>query len=416
MYKTLDSFQNDYILQNADLTRTDDSINISTQLGNVISIQSPEIVHVTIEDLISVEDTTLRFIVNINNEYYTSKSLVDDLKEAEENNNPFFTIDFITIINVDMEELRKSIEVRKLEERSLEIRGVKLTYVENLNLDVPEDIVKQINWALSPSTGKKSKSLVTDFAEWDIEVDGLTMTYNFSDKPSGEFVNNKGRRGSRSGRRGSRNTKQYTGTDINPAPGEIYPPADQPFTFPNGSTQVSVVFLSKNFELGTPVDIFLNNQRYKFFNEPINWDVFVTDRGKQQPARGKLITLDKKLVSVHFDLDQVRKSNLNKSGFGNFTYKILKRNRDTDLNKLNTDSNSINYWAGTTDQTGILQAYANTYPKNVFGQTSFTFPYYEFGKTNMDIGVNTTVESWNSTGKFVIVVGAVGKQTLQENE
>lgn len=414
MYKPLDSFQNTYISDNADYSRNGSSVDISSVLGNVISVHSPQS-SISVDDLNPVDETSIRFIVNINNEYYTSPSLIDDLIEAQEENNPYFTIDFVTIINIDIDALRSEMEKRKIEEANIDVRGAKLSRVENLDIDNPEDIVKQINWALSPSTGRKSSSYVVDFAKWDVDVDGFTMTYNFSDNPSSDFRSggSSGSGGSRSGR--SRPSKRYTGSDINPSPGEVYPPSDRANSFPNGYTQIAVVFLSTNFEFGIPVDIFLNGTRYPFFNTPTDWDVSMTANGVIQPAKGKIITLDKQqLVSTHFDLAQVRNPNLNlnRNGFGDFNYKILKRNRDADLTKLNNDRNSINYWAGTTDQTGVLQAYSNTQPQNVAGQTSFTFPYFELGKTNMDIGVNAEVVSWNSTGKFVIVIGNVGMQTV----
>lgn len=171
--------------------------------------------------------------------------------------------------------------------------------------------------------------------------------------------------------------------------------------------QIAILFLSADFKFTTPVDILLNGVRYSYHGKNINdpmWDVFVTVGGNTVPARGHLLTLNEDLVSVNFDLNQVKFDGFARGGFGNFNYKILKRHADTNLNRLNNDSGSINYWAGVTDETGTLQVFGDP------NHPSPTFPYYEFGVTNADVGSSVSVANWNSTGKFVIVIGEVGNQ------
>lgn len=183
------------------------------------------------------------------------------------------------------------------------------------------------------------------------------------------------------------------------------PPSSPPPS--SNQIQIAILFLSSDFKFTTPVDILLNNVRYSYHGRNINdsiWNVFVTINGNTMPARGHVITLNENLVSVNFDLNQIKFDGYARGGFGNFNYKILKRHADTNLYSLNNNSGSINYWAGVTDETGTLQVYGDP------NHPSPTFPYYEFGVTNADIGSSVSVANWNSTGKFVIVVGEVGNQ------
>lgn len=187
--------------------------------------------------------------------------------------------------------------------------------------------------------------------------------------------------------------------------GSTPPPSSPPPS--TGQIQIAVVFLSSDFTFTSPVDIILNGQRYSYFgrtfNDPI-WNVRVYDGSNETRVRGHIITLNESLVSVNFDLAQVKFDGFARGGFGNFNFKILKRHPETTLTNLNTDSGSINYWAGVTDETGTLQVFGDS------NHPSPTFPYYEFGVTNADIGSSVSVANWNSTGKFVIVVGEVGNQ------
>lgn len=187
--------------------------------------------------------------------------------------------------------------------------------------------------------------------------------------------------------------------------GSTPPPSSPPPS--TGQIQIAVLFLSSDFTFTSPVDIILNGQRYSYFgrafSDPI-WNVRVYDGSNETRARGHIITLNESLVSVNFDLAQVKSDGLSRGGFGNFNFKILKRHPETTLTNLNTDSGSINYWAGVTDETGTLQVFGDS------NHPSPTFPYYEFGVTNADIGSSVSVANWNSTGKFVIVVGEVGNQ------
>lgn len=187
--------------------------------------------------------------------------------------------------------------------------------------------------------------------------------------------------------------------------GSAPPPSSPPPS--SGQTQIAVVFLSSNFAFTSPVDIILNGQRYSYFGRSFSdsiWNVRVFDGSNETNARGHIITLNENLVSVNFDESQVKFSGFARGGFGNFNYKILKRHPSTNLTQLNTDSGSIHYWAGVVDETGTLQVFGDP------NHPSPTFPYYEFGVTNANIGASVSVANWNSTGKIVIIVGEVGNQ------
>jgi len=164
-YRPLKEKTNRYVTQNGSYTNVDGDFYAQTDLGNTQQVISSGVKRdFTIDDLIVVEDVSIYFVVKIGNEYYTSKRLKDDLVSASEEVNPYFSIEYVTLIEINQDRVNTQIQNRRDNgERTARV-SVERT------LDNPIDIVKQIDWTTRPvSVSGDESSHVIDIGEWSVD-------------------------------------------------------------------------------------------------------------------------------------------------------------------------------------------------------------------------------------------------------
>lgn len=159
-YRSIDELQNQYIAD-SDRTRVENTVSIRTEFDNVVTVDVSS--ETNVEDLQVIEDVDISFIVEIENNYYTSQRIVNQLNEARNETNPFFTTQYITVATINMERIR---ELRSQLERDENVTGVNITTL----LDTPEQIVRQLFWATSPVPLDGSvPSPYTNEGEWTVD-------------------------------------------------------------------------------------------------------------------------------------------------------------------------------------------------------------------------------------------------------
>jgi len=154
---------------------------------------------------------------------------------------------------------------------------------------------------------------------------------------------------------------------------------------------VLIMFLDTGVELGTPVDVMLNETWYRFLGVGIDdelWDSQLLN------ARGLVVRLDEPLASLRFDRDQIHVDGLNNHGFGLFNYVVQRRSRDTNLRNLDVDPDSTNFYAGGDEGYTLLRA------RNGFNETFAPNP--QFYELELDT-------SWSNTGQIAIRIGGHGR-------
>lgn len=135
-FRSINEQPNRYNNTNATFKREGDRVVVTTNKNNIREIE----VNYDIEDLIGVDDVKIRFIVRLGEELYTSVGLIDDLIQAREENNPYFTLDYITIVDINENLIEDTIQILGDRESRVNVSMLK-------TLDTPEDIIKQIDWA-----------------------------------------------------------------------------------------------------------------------------------------------------------------------------------------------------------------------------------------------------------------------------
>ena len=173
--------------------------------------------------------------------------------------------------------------------------------------------------------------------------------------------------------------------------GSTTPPPSSPPPSSPGNVEVLVMFLESGFAFGTPVDVKLNDTWYQFSGRSINdarWD------SRLGNARGQVITLDRTVRRIELNPNQIRFDGLNNHGFGFTSIKIMQKHPDANLRALDSEVGSINNWAYSYDDKGILVL------RNGFNAVFAPDPYFY---------IQDLPNSWTSSGKLVIVIGGVGQ-------
>lgn len=164
-YRPLKRKANRYVTQNGSYSVTDGLYYAQTEKGTNQKIKTSGTERdFGIDDLIVVDGVDIYFVVKVNEEYYTSQRLKDDLILADEERNPYFSLDYVTVMEINQDRINKQLDNRR--DNGEQTAGV---YVV-ATLDNPIDIVKQIDWATRPvSISGDESSHVVSIGEWTVD-------------------------------------------------------------------------------------------------------------------------------------------------------------------------------------------------------------------------------------------------------
>lgn len=132
-------------------------------------------VEFTIDDVEVVDGVSIKFVVNINGNYYTSNTLKEQLKAARNENNPYVSLNYISVVNIDGDRFRSLIS------NELSKKETKANVFVTNTLYSDEDIVKHIDWSVKPVQNIDEPSYATTRGEWNVDsYDDVVFNYENS--------------------------------------------------------------------------------------------------------------------------------------------------------------------------------------------------------------------------------------------
>lgn len=116
--------------------------------GNTVTFPKTDISNIKVYKEISI-----RFLVNIRDEIWTSQEFYDDLKSALDENNPYFNINNVPSVNIDNEVLTNELNKFKPNEERAEVKVID-------NINTVEKVLKHIDWVISSQRELRDASLI----------------------------------------------------------------------------------------------------------------------------------------------------------------------------------------------------------------------------------------------------------------
>lgn len=168
-YKTLDKLQNTYPTTSNNVTNHYTNPNGIITYTGIYSQNIKKFNNTDVSLLNTVNDDIIsfRFIVkfiNENNtiEFWTSKKFKEDLESAIVENNPYFTTNLVSIIDINFGELENYNTIKKLIEGE---NDANVTISKTIS--TKEDILKHIQWMINSETELRP---IEDFSEWNLNI------------------------------------------------------------------------------------------------------------------------------------------------------------------------------------------------------------------------------------------------------
>lgn len=164
IYRPLENTTNKYINTNGSYDEVGGEYFAESDLGNSIKIESAGTERdFDIDDIEVIEDISIYFIVNISGQYYTSQRLMDDLVRAQEEENPYFILDYVTVVDISYDRIQTTIDTANPNEESAGVL-VRQTLEDVVN------VIRQIDWTVKPISGVDGeRSWASEIGEWEVD-------------------------------------------------------------------------------------------------------------------------------------------------------------------------------------------------------------------------------------------------------